>query len=59
MFRHVAIVRLDPLVLREKNAFCNALLIYNDWRGERELVLQNVGVILACAGCVECLMLVR
>jgi hypothetical protein len=55
MFRHVAIVRLDPLVLREKNAFCNALLIYSDWRGEQDLVLQNVGV-LACAGYVECLL---
>jgi hypothetical protein len=44
MFRHVAIFRLDPLVLREKNAFCNALLIYNDWKGGgRDLVSQSVG----------------
>jgi hypothetical protein len=42
-----------------KNAFCNALLIYNDWRGDRDLVLQSVGVFLACAGRVKCLMLVR
>jgi hypothetical protein len=58
MFWHMAIVRLDPVILREKNAFCNALLIYNDWRG-RDLVLQSVGVFLACAGYVESLMLVR
>jgi hypothetical protein len=44
-----------------KKCFLHALLIYNDWRGgERDLVLQSVGVFfLACAGCVECLMLVR
>jgi hypothetical protein len=93
MFRHVAIVRLDPLVLREKkcflqlpvnlqscfdiikkekqlhvsarghrqvgffgfarkNAFCNALLFYNGWRGERDLFLQSVGVFLGvCCVC--------
>jgi hypothetical protein len=26
-----------------KNAFCNALLIYHDWKGGRDLVLQSVG----------------
>jgi hypothetical protein len=56
MFRHVTIVRLDPLVLREKNAFCNALLIYNDWGGGRDLVLQSVGVFFGV--CWVCRMLV-
>jgi hypothetical protein len=43
MFRHVAIFRLDPLDLREKNAFCNALLIYNDWRGGNEISFYKLG----------------
>jgi hypothetical protein len=61
MFRHVAIVSLDPLVLREKNYFCNALLIYNDWKGggTRSRFTECGGVFLACAGYVEWLLVVR
>jgi hypothetical protein len=58
MFRHVAIVRLDPFVLREKNAFCNALLIYNHGGGGTRSRFTECGVGLACAGYVECLLLV-
>jgi hypothetical protein len=51
MFRHMAIVSLDPLVC-DKNTFCNAFLILQWLEGGRDLVLQSVGV-LACAGYVE------